>query len=54
MLIIAFFPTIVLTAQYFGDTARFGTAAMYLAVTVICIAASSSSGLVCKLIYNSL
>jgi ACS family hexuronate transporter-like MFS transporter len=41
MLIIAFFPTIVLTAQYFGDTARFGTAAMYLAVTVICIAAAA-------------
>ena len=41
MLKIAFFPTIVLTAQYFGDTARFGTAAMYLAVTVICIAAAA-------------
>lgn len=41
MMIIAFFPLIVLTAQYFGNTTRFGTAAMYLAVSVICIAAAA-------------
>jgi ACS family hexuronate transporter-like MFS transporter len=41
MLAIAFLPLIVLTTQYFGDTARFGTLAMYLAVTVICIAAAA-------------
>jgi ACS family hexuronate transporter-like MFS transporter len=41
MLIFAFFPMIVLTTQYFGDTTRFGTTAMYLAVTVICIAAAA-------------
>jgi MFS transporter, ACS family, hexuronate transporter len=41
MLVIAFLPMIVMTTQYFGDTARFGTLAMYLAVTVICIAAAA-------------
>jgi ACS family hexuronate transporter-like MFS transporter len=41
MLIIAVLPLVVLSAQYFGDTARFGHAAMYLAVTVICIACAA-------------
>jgi MFS transporter, ACS family, hexuronate transporter len=41
MLIIAVLPLIVLSTQYFGDTARFGNAAMFLAVAVICIAAAA-------------
>jgi ACS family hexuronate transporter-like MFS transporter len=41
MLMIAILPLIVLSAQYFGDTARFGHMAMYLAVGVICIAAAA-------------
>jgi ACS family hexuronate transporter-like MFS transporter len=40
MLMIAVVPLIVLTTQYFGNVARFGNAAMYLAVAVICIAAA--------------
>ena len=41
MLIYSFFPVIVLTTQYFGNTAIFGNSAMYLAVAVICIAAAA-------------
>jgi len=41
MLLIAVFPLIVLTTQYFGDVARFGTMAESLAVATICIAAAS-------------
>jgi MFS transporter, ACS family, hexuronate transporter len=41
MLLIAFIPLVVLTAQFFGDTVRFGSSAMYLAVSVICIAAAA-------------
>jgi ACS family hexuronate transporter-like MFS transporter len=40
MLMIAVVPLVVLSAQYFGNVARFGSAAMYLAVGVICIAAA--------------
>jgi ACS family hexuronate transporter-like MFS transporter len=40
MLMIAVVPLVVLTTQYFGNVARFGNAAMYLAVAVICIAAA--------------
>ncbi len=41
MLIIAVIPLLVLLTQYFGDTERFGSAAMYLAVAIICIAAAA-------------
>jgi MFS transporter, ACS family, hexuronate transporter len=41
MMFIAVLPLVVLSTQYFGDTARFGHAAMYLAVTVICIACAA-------------
>jgi ACS family hexuronate transporter-like MFS transporter len=41
MLIIAVFPLTVLTAQYFGNVAHFGTMAPVLAVGVICIAAAA-------------
>lgn len=41
MLIYALFPTIVLTTQYFGNTAIFGSSAMYLAVGIISIAAAA-------------
>ncbi len=41
MLIIAVVPLLVLLTQYVGDTDRFGGAAMYLAVTIICIAAAA-------------
>ncbi|HZL76163.1 MAG TPA: MFS transporter [Bacteroidales bacterium] len=40
MLMIAVVPLVVLTTQYFGNVARFGNAAIYLAVAVICIAAA--------------
>ena len=40
MFIIAMFPLVVLFAQYFGSTERFGNAAMILSITVICIAAA--------------
>jgi ACS family hexuronate transporter-like MFS transporter len=41
MLLIAVVPLIVLSTQYFGNVERFGTSAMYLAVTVICIGAAA-------------
>jgi ACS family hexuronate transporter-like MFS transporter len=41
MLMIAVLPLVVLSTQYFGDTTRFGNAAMFLAVAVICIAAAA-------------
>ena len=41
MLMIAVLPLVVLTTQYFGSTDRFGTAAMWLAVAVICIGAAA-------------
>lgn len=40
LLMIAMTPVVVITAQYFGNTERFGHAAMYLAVGIICIAAA--------------
>jgi ACS family hexuronate transporter-like MFS transporter len=41
MFLIALIPLVVLSTQYFGSTARFGSAAMILAVTVICIGAAA-------------
>jgi ACS family hexuronate transporter-like MFS transporter len=41
MLMIAILPLAVLTTQYFGSTERFGTTAMWLAVSVICIGAAA-------------
>jgi ACS family hexuronate transporter-like MFS transporter len=41
MLMIAVVPLVVLSTQYFGNVSRFGTTAMYLAVTVICLAAAA-------------
>lgn len=41
MLLIALVPLLVLTTQYFGNVERFGSAAMYLAVSIICIAAAA-------------
>jgi MFS family permease len=41
MVLIAIVPLIVMTTQYFGNVERFGSAAMYLAVTVIAIAAAA-------------
>jgi ACS family hexuronate transporter-like MFS transporter len=41
MLIIALLPLVLLSTQYFGDVARFGTNASILAVAVICIGAAA-------------
>jgi nitrate/nitrite transporter NarK len=41
MFIIAIFPLAVLSTQYFGDVARFGTKAAMLAVGTICIGAAA-------------
>ena len=41
MLLIAIFPLIVLSTQYFGNVAHFGKMAAVLAVTTICIAAAA-------------
>lgn len=41
LLLIALFPLTVLTTQYFGNVSIWGTSAMYLAVTVICIGAAA-------------
>jgi ACS family hexuronate transporter-like MFS transporter len=41
MLIIASFPLVALTTQYFGDVSRFGGMASVLAVAVICVAAAA-------------
>jgi ACS family hexuronate transporter-like MFS transporter len=41
MLLIALFPLAVLTTQYFGNVARFGNAAAWLAVAVICVGAAA-------------
>jgi ACS family hexuronate transporter-like MFS transporter len=41
LLIIAFFPLLVLFAQYFGNVSVFGSMAPILAVGVICIAAAA-------------
>ncbi len=41
MLLIAVFPLIVLTTQYFGNVGRFGSNAAILAVATICIAAAA-------------
>lgn len=41
MLIFAIIPLTVLSTQYFGNVEHFGTSAMYLAVTVICIGAAA-------------
>jgi ACS family hexuronate transporter-like MFS transporter len=41
MLIIAVFPLTILSTQYFGDVARFGHYAAWLAVGVICIGAAA-------------
>lgn len=41
MLIIALFPLVLLTTQYFGNRDLFGTNAIVLAVTLICIAAAA-------------
>jgi len=41
LLVFAFFPMIVLTTQHFGNTAIFGTSAMYYAVAIISIAAAA-------------
>lgn len=41
MLTIAFFPTVVLTTQYFGDVGHFGRMAAVLSCGTICIAAAA-------------
>jgi ACS family hexuronate transporter-like MFS transporter len=41
MLLIALCPLLVLFTQYFGNVAHFGTSAMYLAVSIICIGAAA-------------
>jgi ACS family hexuronate transporter-like MFS transporter len=41
MLLIAVFPLIVLTTQYFGNVAHFGSMAAVLAVATICVAAAA-------------
>lgn len=41
MLLIALCPVMLLSTQYFGDVAVFGTSAMYLAIGVICLAAAA-------------
>lgn len=41
LLIIAFFPLVVLSTQYFGNVNAFGNMASVLAVTVICIGAAA-------------
>lgn len=41
MLIIALLPLVALSTQYFGNVEHFGTSAMYLAVSIICIAAAA-------------
>jgi MFS transporter, ACS family, hexuronate transporter len=41
MLIIAIFPLVVLTTQFFGDVARFGSMAAVLSVATICIGATA-------------
>ena len=41
MLLIAIFPLTVLSTQYFGDVARFGNAASWLAISVICVGAAA-------------
>ena len=41
MLLIALFPFIVLSTQYFGNVARFGNLAATLAVATICVAAAA-------------
>lgn len=41
MLIIAVFPLVVSSTQYFGDVARFGNLASFLAISVICVGAAA-------------
>lgn len=41
MLLIAFFPILLLLTQFFGDKAVFGSYSMYLATSVICIAGAA-------------
>jgi len=41
MLIIALLPLLLLATQYFGDVKIFGNAAMFLALTIICIGAAA-------------
>jgi ACS family hexuronate transporter-like MFS transporter len=41
MFIIALFPLVVLTTQYFGDVSRFGSLAAILAVAAICVGATA-------------
>ncbi len=41
MLIIAAFPLVVLSTQYFGDVQHFGAMAKYLAIATICIGATA-------------
>jgi ACS family hexuronate transporter-like MFS transporter len=41
MLIIAAFPLVVLTTQYFGDVSRFGSMAAVLSVAAICVGATA-------------
>jgi MFS transporter, ACS family, hexuronate transporter len=41
MLIIALFPLVVLTTQYFGNIQRFGDMAKFLAIATICIGATA-------------
>lgn len=41
LLIIAFIPLSVLSAQYFGNVSIFGSSAMYLSVSIICLGASA-------------
>ncbi len=41
MLLIGIVPLVVLLTQFFGDVERFGGAAMYIAVSIICIAAAA-------------
>lgn len=41
LFIIALFPLTVLSTQYFGNVGIFGNAAMYLAVSIICIGAAA-------------
>jgi MFS transporter, ACS family, hexuronate transporter len=41
LLLIAFLPLLVLATQYFGNVEKFGNAAMYLSVGIICIGAAA-------------
>jgi ACS family hexuronate transporter-like MFS transporter len=41
LLCIAVFPTLILSAQYFGDVQIFGHLAVYFSIIIICVAAAA-------------